>query len=198
MQCNLQGKLTNPKSAGILAVAMLWIGRVAALNSAKADIVAALERNVEESVRVNIELAAEKHIPEVARLFDLYRQFYECAPDIELAMKFISARIANGESTIFVATDNAVALGFVQLYPSFCSVEAVKIQILYDLYVDAAARQRKVGEKLMNRASEFARDSGASRVDLLTEHSNTIGQHLYEKLGYEITNKDFHAYSLYV
>jgi hypothetical protein len=42
MQCNLQGKLTNPKSAGLLAVVMLWIGRVAALNSGKADIVAAL------------------------------------------------------------------------------------------------------------------------------------------------------------
>jgi ribosomal protein S18 acetylase RimI-like enzyme len=147
---------------------------------------------------VNIELAAEQHIPEVGRLFDSYRQFYECAPDIGLATDFVAARIANGESTIFVAMDNAVALGFVQLYPSFCSVELMKIQILYDLYVDAAARQRSVGEKLMQRAAEFARDSGALRVDLLTEHSNTIGQHLYEKLGYEITNKDFHAYSLYV
>ncbi len=147
---------------------------------------------------MNIELAAEKHIPEVGRLFDSYRQFYECVPDIGLATDFVAARIVNGDSAIFVAIDDAVALGFVQLYPSFCSVEAVKIQILYDLYVDAAARQRKVGEKLMNRASEFARDSGASRVDLLTAHSNTIGQHLYEMLGYEIANKDFHAYSLYV
>ena len=147
---------------------------------------------------MNIELATEKHVPEVARLFDLYRRFYECAPDIELARKFVSARITNHESTIFVAMDDEVALGFVQLYTSFCSVEAVKIQILYDLYVDAAGRQRSVGGKLMKRASEFARDSGARRVDLLTAHSNTIGQHLYEKLGYEITNKDFHAYSLYV
>jgi ribosomal protein S18 acetylase RimI-like enzyme len=66
------------------------------------------------------------------------------------------------------------------------------------LYVDAEVRTDGVGEKLMNRASEFARESGAKRVDLLTGHSNKIGQHLYEKLGYEVANEDFHAYSLYL
>jgi ribosomal protein S18 acetylase RimI-like enzyme len=114
------------------------------------------------------------------------------------ATNFIAERIANDESRIFVAMDGDKARGFVQLYPSFCSVEAFKIQILYDLYVDADVRAGGVGEKLMNRASEFARESGAKRVDLLTAHSNKIGQHLYEKLGYEIANVDFHAYSLYV
>ena len=145
-----------------------------------------------------IETAQKKHVAEVARMFDLYRQFYECEPDIELATDFISARIRNGESKIFVAMDGVTAHGFVQLYPSFCSVEAIRIQILYDLYVDASARKLGVGEQLMNRASEFARESGASRVDLLTAHSNVIGQHLYEKLGYRIANENFHAYSLYL
>jgi ribosomal protein S18 acetylase RimI-like enzyme len=147
---------------------------------------------------MNIEIATKEHTAEVARLFDLYRQFYECEPDLNLATDFIAARIANDESRIFVAMDGEKALGFVQLYPSFCSVEAFKIQILYDLYVDAEVRTGGVGEKLMNRASEFARESGAKRVDLLTGHSNKIGQHLYEKLGYEIANEDFHAYSLYL
>ena len=147
---------------------------------------------------MNIEIATIEHTSEVARLFDLYRQFYECEPDLKLATDFIAARIANDESRIFVAMDGEKALGFVQLYPSFCSVEAFKILILYDLYVDADVRTSGVGEELMNRASEFARDSGAKRVDLLTGHSNKIGQHLYEKLGYEIANEDFHAYSLYL
>jgi len=145
-----------------------------------------------------IESAEQKHVSEVSRLFDLYRQFYECESDPELATDFISARIRNGESKIFVAMDRATAVGFVQLYPSFCSVEAIRIQILYDLYVDASARKLGVGEQLMNRASKFATKSGSSRVDLLTAHSNVIGQHLYEKLGYRIANEDFHAYSLYL
>jgi len=147
---------------------------------------------------VRIEKATGEHVKEAGRLFDLYRQFYECDADLASATDFIRDRISNGESTIFVAMDGDKGLGFVQLYPSFCSVELMKIQILYDLYVDAGVRQGGVGEQLMNRASAFARESGASRVDLLTAHSNKIGQHLYEKLGYKIVNQDFHAYSLYL
>jgi ribosomal protein S18 acetylase RimI-like enzyme len=158
----------------------------------------ALEPCSPELTKVIIETAEQRHIAEVSRLFDLYRQFYECEPDIGLATGFISARIQKGESKILVAMEDAKAIGFVQLYPSFCSVEAIKIQILYDLYVDASARKLGVGEQLMNRASEFAKESGASRVDLLTAHSNVIGQRLYEKLGYRIVNQDFHAYSLYL
>ena len=145
---------------------------------------------------MNIVTAEHKHTAEVSRLFDLYRQFYECDADLQLATDFISARIQNKESKIFVAMDGKTALGFVQLYPSFCSVEAIRIQILYDLFVDATARNLGIGEQLMNRASEFAKESGASRVDLETAHSNVIGQHLYEKLGYAIVDEDFHAYSL--
>ena len=87
--------------------------------------------------------ANESHIPEISRLFDLYRQFYHCEPDIDLATKFISDRFNNAESVIFVTPTKDRLKGFVQLYPSFCSVDAIKIFILYDLYVDE--RDRKFG-----------------------------------------------------
>ena len=140
--------------------------------------------------------ATEEHIPEIARLFDLYRQFYACEPDMELATKFISDRINKGESTIFVATDTRRIKGFVQMYPSFCSVDARKIFILYDLYVDARDRNSGIGASLMNRAAEHAKAKGASRIDLMTAFSNKAGQHLYEKLGYKRVLEDFHTYSL--
>lgn len=142
--------------------------------------------------------ANREHVGEVARLFDLYRQFYECDADIALATRFIADRIAREESDIFVAIDGDTASGFVQLYPSFCSVDCVKIYILYDLYVDASARKSGLGEKLMNAASEWAIENGAARLDLLTEDNNLAGQHLYEKLGYKRTNEEFFAYSLQV
>ena len=47
--------------------------------------------------------ANKSHIPEISRLFDLYRQFYKCKPNINLARQFISDRVNNGESVIFVA-----------------------------------------------------------------------------------------------
>jgi ribosomal protein S18 acetylase RimI-like enzyme len=142
--------------------------------------------------------ATEQHVDAVAQLFDLYRQFYECEPDLALARQFIGARIEDDESIIFVAEKNDQQLrGFVQLYPSFCSVEAVRILILYDLFVDAQCRKQGTGEALMNRATEYAREVGAARLDLLTARSNLAGQHLYEKLGYKKVNEEFLAYSLW-
>lgn len=147
---------------------------------------------------MNIVKAKEQHVAEVARLFDLYRQFYECDADVALAIKFIGDRIRNSESDIFVALENDKAVGFTQLYPSFCSVDAAKIYILYDLFVAAESRNSGIGANLMNTATEWARQNGAVRLDLLTENNNLPGQHLYEKLGYVRTNEEFYAYSLAV
>lgn len=148
------------------------------------------------AMTIEIVRADRSHVAEVGRLFDLYRQFYECPPDIPLATDYISDRVANDESIIWVAMDGAAAKGFVQCYSSFCSVQAVKIHILYDLYVEAGQRNTGLGAQLMNQARDYAIADGAKRIDLLTQHSNNAGQHLYEKLGYEIANADFHAYSL--
>jgi ribosomal protein S18 acetylase RimI-like enzyme len=140
--------------------------------------------------------ATSDNISEIAKLFDLYRQFYECKSDIELAEKYISERIINKESTIFIANDSGKIKGFVQMYPSFCSVDAIKIFILYDLYVDVNDRNSGIGTLLMNRAAEHAKEQGASRVDLRTALNNKPGQHLYEKLGYKKVLEDFYTYSL--
>ena len=143
--------------------------------------------------------ATERNIDEISRLFDRYRQFYNCEPDSILAAQYISDRIKREESVIFVATgDDDVAQGFVQLYPSFCSIEARKIIILHDLYVDAGCRKMGVGESLMNRAADYAREVDASRLDLLTAITNVPGQALYEKLGYKKVLENFYAYSLTV
>ncbi|MEM7430510.1 MAG: GNAT family N-acetyltransferase [Pseudomonadota bacterium] len=144
-----------------------------------------------EITKANLE-----HLDEVARLFDLYRQFYECEPDYDLAKNFIRARMERNESDIFVAVEGDVAKGFVQLYPTFCSVDAVKIYILHDLYVDADSRGTGIGEQLMHKATEWSKSNGASRLDLLTGHDNVVGQSLYEKIGYKKALEDYYAYSL--
>jgi ribosomal protein S18 acetylase RimI-like enzyme len=142
-------------------------------------------------IRANID-----HAPQIGQLFDLYRQFYQCSADLDLAIRYITERIKHHESTIFVALDRDVPIGFVQLYPTFCSVQAVKRFVLYDLFVDAKNRNRGTGTALMNRAAEHARLEGAARLDLQTAFSNQVGQHLYEKLGYQKVTEDFYNYSL--
>jgi hypothetical protein len=74
-----------------------------------------------------------RDLPAVAQLFDAYRQFYEAQADYALAEQFIHARTENRESTILVAENSAGEWhGFCQLYPSFCSVLAKPIYVLYD------------------------------------------------------------------
>ena len=140
--------------------------------------------------------AEDKHLDELGRLFNLYRIFYEEDDDLIKASKYISARFKSGDSIIFVAENDAHGLaGFVQLYPSFCSVSAVPILILYDLFVDRSKRSKGIGRSLMNAARDFARENGYKRLELSTANDNYIGQSLYESLGYEV-DKEFLHYSL--
>ena len=125
-------------------------------------------------------------VASIAPLFDRYRQFYEQSPDAALAHDFIQARVANGESTIFIAVDDAGQVaGFTQLFPSFSSVRAARAWILNDLYVLPEARRQGVARALLDAAAQYGRDTGAARLELETDHDNRSAQALYRHMGWE-------------
>ena len=129
--------------------------------------------------------ARERDVPAIAALFDLYRQFYEQPPNLPLAQAFITERLGRRESVILVAESaQAGLLGFCQLYPTFCSVEAKPIYVLYDLFVLPAARQSGAGRLLLQVAESRAAADGKVRMDLTTAKTNQAAQSLYEALGW--------------
>ena len=137
-----------------------------------------------------------KHLEELGRLFNLYRIFYEEEDDIEKATNYITARFNNEDSIIFASRSQDSTLnGFVQLYPSYCSVSTIPILILYDLFVDESERAKGKGRLLMNAARDYAKENGYKRLELSTAKDNYIGQSLYESLGYAL-DKEFLQYSL--
>ena len=139
--------------------------------------------------------ASHDDLPHIAKLFDLYRQFYEQAPDAELARSFVEQRFLNRESRQLVAENAAGEIvGFSQLYPGFCSVEAAPIYVLYDLFVAPDARQGGVGRALLLAAEALARAEGKTRMDLSTAKTNLVAQSLYEALGWT-RDEAFHTYS---
>lgn len=145
---------------------------------------------------VSIVKASKADIEKTSTLFDLYRQFYQQNPDLPLAKKYIGDKIKTDSSVIYLALDaDKKAIGFCQLYPSYCSVSVSPIWILYDLYVDSAARKNGVAKLLMNQALSLAKETGASRIDLETAIENTQAQVLYESLGY-MRDNEFYKYSL--
>lgn len=121
----------------------------------------------------------------IAPMFDAYRQFYEQPADADAALAFITARLERGESVILLARrPDGSALGFCQLYPSFCSVLAAPIYVLYDLFVAPDARRLGVGRALLLAAEAHARATGHARMDLTTARNNLRAQALYESLGW--------------
>jgi len=146
-------------------------------------------------MNVAIREAQPTDLRPLAELFDLYRQFYEQPPDLALAMQFIEARQARQESVILVAESASDGLvGFCQLYPTFCSVEARPIYTLYDLFVLPGARKLGVGRLLLLAAEATAVEAGKARMDLTTARSNVAAQSLYESLGW-VRDDVFFAYN---
>jgi ribosomal protein S18 acetylase RimI-like enzyme len=132
----------------------------------------------------------------IAPLFDAYRQFYGKEANLELATRFIGERLANGESTVFLAEDaQGKAMGFVQLYPSFSSVSAARVFVLNDLFIAPEARRGSVARQLMEAAADYARQQGAIRLSLSTGKNNTAAQSLYESQGW-VRDEAYHHYSL--
>jgi ribosomal protein S18 acetylase RimI-like enzyme len=137
----------------------------------------------------------EADLPIVAELFDLYRQFYGQPPDLPLASRFIRERWKRNESVLLVAELQAHGIvGFCQMYPTFCSVEAAPIYSLYDLFVLPEARKSGAGRVLLQAAEARAATDGKVRIDLTTAKSNLEAKSLYESLGW-VRDEIFDAYS---
>lgn len=136
-------------------------------------------------------LATPDDLPALAALFDAYRQFYAQPADLDLARRFLGDRQARGESVLLVAEPPGTLpgpsrlAGFCQLYPSFCSVEAAPVYVLYDLFVAPHARRGGVGRALLAAAEARAAADGKVRMDLTTARDNTRAQALYEAMGWQ-------------
>lgn len=141
-------------------------------------------------------MATTADLPQLTTLFDAYRRFYECEPDLEAARSWLTSNLEERRSVILVADFGDMELGgFTQLYPALCSVDLVFYYVLYDLYVQESQRRTGLGRGLMCAAEKHARTAGAARLDLETARDNVPGQRLYESLGY-VRDEVFLKYSL--
>ncbi|MGL4906813.1 GNAT family N-acetyltransferase [Aeromonas veronii] len=130
--------------------------------------------------------ATSANLEEVSDLFDTYRQFYGQGPNHGASTSFISERLGNADSVIFLALNElGQGLGFAQLYPAFSSVAMKRMWYLNDLYVTESARQQGVARALLKRVASFAKETDALTVKLATAVSNHAAKSLYESEGYQ-------------
>lgn len=134
---------------------------------------------------ISVRQAMLSDIEALVPLFDGYRQFYGRASDLRGAKEFLLARFNHSESTLFIAYEAGVAIGFAQLYPSFSSTSLARTFILNDLFVRESYRKKGVAKLLIAAAIEFAKSLGALRVTLATAVDNQPAQALYHSSGWK-------------
>jgi len=145
---------------------------------------------------IRIRGTTDSDLSALGRLFDDYRQFYKLPSDLEKSSSYLNARLDARDSIVLVAVDESDhLLGFTQLYPTWCSLLAGPVYVLYDLYVAPDARRRGIGRALIHAATERGRRDGKLRMTLSTAKTNATAQSLYESLGWE-RDEEFYVYNL--
>ena len=145
---------------------------------------------------MHIREAHQEDLPALGKLFDAYRQFYELPGDVKKSTAYIGARLAARDSVVLIALDAAQPpIGFTQLYPTWCSLLAGPVYVLYDLYVAPAARRTGAGRALLEAAVERGRRDGKLRMTLSTAKTNLTAQSLYHALGW-VRDDEYYVYNL--
>ena len=136
---------------------------------------------------MTIRQATIDDIKGLARLFAEYRVFYGQDFELDKCINFLTERLKNNDSVIFIAIDNDNFLGFTQLYPSFTSIGMQGIWILNDLFVIDKYSKHGVAQTLIDHVLTFSKETNRKKVILSTAYSNEKAQQLYGKLGFDRT-----------
>lgn len=121
-----------------------------------------------------------------SKLFDAYRQFYGYASDLGAARIYLHMRLQSDQAKVFIAELAGKPVGFMLLYPSFCSLALAPIWVLNDLYVAPEARGTGVADALLQTARQLGLDSGAAYLMLSTAHDNQRAQAVYTRQGWQL------------
>ena len=135
-----------------------------------------------------IRRATTNDLPQLSQLFDAYRVFYRKPSDITGATDFLTDRMKENDSVIFIDDENGTLTGFTQLYPQFSSTRMQRSWLLNDLYVQPAFRGKGISKKLIDAAKQLARGTNAAGLLLETEKTNITGNQLYPSAGFVLYN----------
>jgi ribosomal protein S18 acetylase RimI-like enzyme len=86
---------------------------------------------------------------------------------------------------VFVVTEDAIPVGSVWIGAG--PDGQPDVWWLWSIEIDAAARGHGLGRQAVRLAEDFARSSGATKLELNVFGNNTVARGLYESLGYRIS-----------
>lgn len=133
-----------------------------------------------------ITVVGEGDLDELLPLMRAYCDFYEVEPvDVDL-LGMSRALIADPdrEGVQFIARDeDGTAVGFATVFWTWQTLDAARLAVMNDLYVDPASRGSGVAARLIEACADRARDHGASSLGWQTAVDNERAQKLYDRVG---------------
>jgi ribosomal protein S18 acetylase RimI-like enzyme len=94
-------------------------------------------------------------------------------------------RFASEHSRVLIAEHEATVLGFIAVHALPRFEHDDRILRVLALVVDAGARDRGVGHRLMLEAERIAGELGAAFVEVTAGHHRPEAYRLYESMGYD-------------
>lgn len=124
--------------------------------------------------------------PELARIFDRYRQHYGARGDVAAADAWLARHMTSGALRAFLASRGGQAVGRAVVAPIPASHQLGHFWQLRDLFVAPDHRRLGVAMSLLMHLRDAARADGATRLSLITESENTAALTLYAAVGMEV------------
>lgn len=135
-----------------------------------------------------VERINHSHKNRFADLFNQYNFFRDETLREKPVLNRMGERLFNSEPVLFIALRNqaeSIPVGFIQLYSTYSSTNAVKTTIVNDLYVLPDYRRNGIALKLIEVAVKFAINNKSALIKLEILQDNLIAQKLFESVGFK-------------
>lgn len=134
---------------------------------------------------VTIAKVTHVDLPALLPLMRAYCDFYETDPRDDRLVALSRALLDDpGEGLQFLARDaEERAVGFATLYWSWDTTDAMRIGVMYDLFVVPETRGGGVGRRLIETCRGACRRRGAGKLVWETAPDNETAQRLYDATG---------------
>jgi len=109
------------------------------------------------------------------------------------SLDLLQALIADTSSTLLLARDESNKIVGALTLVIYHVPTGIR-SIIEDVIVDESARGQKVGEQLMLKAIEIAKEKKASNISLTSNPQRVVANRLYIKLGF--TKRETNSYQL--
>ena len=135
---------------------------------------------------VRIEVAGPDDLVELLPLMRAYCDFYKVAPSDSELLGVSEALIEDPEHEglqLIARDDGDRAVGFATIFWSWSTLQAARIAVMNDLFVDPAGRGGGYAEALIRACAERARERGAATLEWQTAKDNFRAQAVYDRVG---------------